>query len=232
MDEILRQGLSEFALTPPTGALEQLQAYYKLLDERGRVMNLTAITGPTDTARLHFLDCAALLRYVDPGDKSLVDVGSGAGFPGLVLRILSPRIRLTLLDSQHKRVAFQREVCEKLGLSDVRCLQGRAEEAAELRESFDFSVSRALARVNLLCELCLPLTRVGGTCIAMKGPEPEEELREADNAIRTLGAGPPQVEKYRIPGTDTVHSAVLLRKISPTPPGYPRRFPQMQKRPL
>ena len=153
-------------------------------------------------------------------------------FPGLVLAILEPEVQVTLLDSQQKRVAFQREVCQTLGLGNVTCLAGRAEEAGELRESFDVVASRAVARLNLLSELCLPLVKKGGLFAAMKGPAPEEELQEAGSALRRLGGGPGRVEKYSIPGTEAVHSLVLVAKVSPTPSGYPRRFALIKKQPL
>ena len=160
MKEILREGLPELGVQPEEAALDRLEAYHGLLSQRNQVMNLTAIQGEEDTARLHFLDCAALLRHLPLKGRRLADVGSGAGFPGLVLAILEPEVQVTLLDSQQKRVAFQREVCQTLGLGNVTCLVGRAEEAGELRESFDVVASRAVARLNLLSELCLPLVKL------------------------------------------------------------------------
>lgn len=232
MDEILRAGFAELGVRLPEPALEKLRTYYALLDERNRVMNLTAIQGEEDTARLHFLDCGAILHFLPLQGKTLLDVGAGAGFPGLVLKLLEPELRLTLLDSQQKRVAFQQEVCAALGLGDVECLAGRAEEETALRERFDVVTSRAVARLNVLCELCLPLARPGGVFAAMKGPEPEEELEEAGAAIRLLGGGPVRVEKYTVPGTDAVHSLVLIGKRERTPAKYPRRFASIKKQPL
>lgn len=232
MKEILREGLPELGVQPEEAALDRLEAYHGLLSQRNQVMNLTAIQGEEDTARLHFLDCAALLRHLPLKGRRLADVGSGAGFPGLVLAILEPEVQVTLLDSQQKRVAFQREVCQTLGLGNVTCLVGRAEEAGELRESFDVVASRAVARLNLLSELCLPLVKKGGLFAAMKGPAPEEELQEAGSALRRLGGGPGRVEKYSIPGAEAVHSLVLVAKVSPTPSGYPRRFALIKKQPL
>lgn len=232
MREILREGLPELGVQPEGTALDRLEAYYGLLSQRNQVMNLTAIQGEEDTARLHFLDCAALAGRLPLKGRRLADVGAGAGFPGLVLAILEPEARITLLDSQQKRVAFQREVCQALGLENVTCLAGRAEEAGELRESFDVVASRAVARLNLLSELCLPLVRKGGLFAAMKGPAPEEELREAGNALRRLGGGPGRVETYSLPGTEAVHSLVLVAKTAPTPAGYPRRFALIKKQPL
>lgn len=232
MEEILIPGLAELGVPASAEQLSQLRSYYALLDERSKVMNLTAIEGEEATARLHFLDCAALLRYVRLDGKSVADIGSGAGFPGLVAAILAPGAKLTLIDSLQKRVAFQQEVCASLGLENVVCLAGRAEEESALRESFDAVTSRAVARLSMLCELCLPLVRVGGVFAAMKGPEPEEEVREAARCIRTLGGGKARIEKYTVPGTDAVHSVVLIPKTAPTPAKYPRRFAMIKKQPL
>ena len=232
MEEILRAGFAELNLPLPEGAVQKLRAYYSLLEEKNRVMNLTAITGEADTARLHFLDCGALLRYLDLDGKTASDIGTGAGFPGLVLKILSPGTEMTLLDSLQKRVGFLQEVCTALSLTGVTCIAGRAEEQTALRETFDVVTSRAVARLSMLCELCLPLVKVGGIFAAMKGPEPEEELAEAKNAVARLGGGEVRVEKYTVPGTDAVHSLVLVKKLRPTPAGYPRRFAVIKKNPL
>ena len=164
--------------------------------------------------------------------KTAADIGSGAGFPGLVAAILAPDADITLIDSLQKRVTFQQEVCDTVGLGNVTCLAGRAEEESALRESFEVVTSRAVARMTMLCELCLPLVRVGGVFAAMKGPEPEEEVQEAARCIRTLGGGKPRIEKYTVPGTDAVHSVVIIPKTSPTPAKYPRRFAMIKKQPL
>ena len=232
MEEILRAGFAALGVDVPPAAIEQLRQYYELLEETNAVMNLTAIRGEQDTARLHFLDCGALVRYLPEGCVSLCDVGSGAGFPGLVLKILRPELRLTMLDSLQKRVAFQRRTADALGLENVACIAGRAEEETALRESFDAVTSRAVARLGMLCELCLPLVKPGGVFLAMKGPDPEEELTEAARTIRLLGGGEPRVERYAIPGTDAEHTAVLIPKLRPTPAAYPRRFAVMKKTPL
>ena len=232
MEEILRAGYAALGVAAPPAAIEQLRRYYELLEETNAVMNLTAIRGESDTARLHFLDCGALVRYLPEGSVSLCDVGSGAGFPGLVLKILRPDMQLTMLDSLQKRVAFQRRTADALGLENVACIAGRAEEETALRESFDAVTSRAVARLGMLCELCLPLVKPGGVFLAMKGPDPEEELTEAARAIRLLGGGEPRVERYAIPGTDAEHTAVLIPKLRPTPAAYPRCFAVMKKTPL
>ena len=232
MEEILRAGLPELGLSADEAAIAKLRRYAALLEEANRVMNLTAIRGEEDVARLHFLDCAAVLRYVPLAGKRVLDVGSGAGFPGMVLKILAPAAEVTLLDSLQKRVGFQRRTAEALELTGIECLAGRAEEMPELRESFDVVTSRAVARLNILSELCLPMVRPGGVFAAMKGRSPEEELREAERCLRTLGGGEPRVEKYTVPGTDAVHTLVIIPKEKPTPPGYPRRFAAIKKQPL
>lgn len=196
-------------------------------------MNLTAIEGEDEIARLHFLDSLALLPLVVPQNASVIDIGTGAGFPGLVLKIARPSLRLTLLDSQGKRIAFLQDVCRSLGFDDVTFVNARAEEAiTENRESFDYAVSRAVARLNVLCELCLPYVRQSGAFIAMKGPAHEEEMKEAEGAAARLGATAEEDRLYTIPGTEIRHSAILFRKKTPSDTAYPRRWSQIVKKPL
>ena len=233
LEELLRSGFAELGLPLDAEALRRYRLYYEALSEKNKVMNLTAIEGEADSARLHFLDSAALLSLADFGGKRVVDVGSGAGFPGLALKIARPDIALTLLDSLDKRVKFLRETSALLGFEDVRCLHARAEEASpELRQSYDIAVSRAVARLNLLCELCLPFVKKGGLFIAMKGPGAAEELAEAQKAVRLLGGELERCADYAIPGTEQVRTAVLIRKTADTPARYPRRWAQMKKQPL
>ena len=204
-----------------------------MLEETNKVMNLTAIEGEDETARLHFLDSAALLTLAVFDGKRVIDVGTGAGFPGLALKIARPEIELVLLDSLDKRIGFLRETCDRLGFDDVPCVHARAEEAPKAwRGGFDIAVSRAVARLNVLCELCLPLVKTGGLFIAMKGPDHAEELREAKNAIRLLGAEIEAEKDYLIPGTEVRHSAILIRKTAQTPAKYPRRWAQIKKQAL
>ena len=233
LEDILASGFGELSLSVDAQALPRYRLYFDRLAEQNKLMNLTAIDGEEDSARLHFLDSAALLTLADFRGKSVIDVGSGAGFPGLALKVAEPDIRLTLLDSLEKRVRFLRALSDELGFDDVVCLHARAEEAPpKLRESFDIACSRAVARLNLLCELCLPFVRVGGLFLAMKGPGAEEEAREAKTAIRLLGGELERIAVYPIPGTDTRHSAVVIRKVRQTETKYPRRGAQIKKQPL
>lgn len=231
MEAILREGLAALGLEQT--AIPALARYAALLEEKNKVMNLTAITAEDEVARLHFLDSAALLKLLEFRNKTVVDVGTGAGFPGLPIRILEPSARVTLLDSLGKRVAFLQEVCAELGLSDVACVHARAEEfAAVRRESFNIAVSRAVASLPALAELCLPLVKVGGTFLAMKSVDSGEELRAAESAIALLGGRVAVIRDYAIPGTEIVHRAVLVEKVRPTPKAYPRPFAKIKKEPL
>lgn len=229
LEDTLAAGFAALGVTPDSGAAARYRIYFEHLEKMNAVMNLTAISGEEDVARLHFLDCAALLGMADFRGRRVIDVGTGAGFPGLPLKIAQPDISLTLLDSLDKRVRFLGDVCAATGLTDVTCLHTRAEEAPELRGQFDAAVSRAVARLYLLCELCLPFVRTGGVFLAMKGPDCAAELDEARSAIRKLGGTYERTARYTIPGTDVTHSVVVIRKTAPTPPKYPRRWAKMQK---
>lgn len=231
MRELLQAALAEEGLDATKA--ETLEAFARLVLERNKVMNLTAITDEGDFARLHLLDSAALLKVADFAGKRVVDVGTGAGFPGMPLRILCDSVRMTLLDSTGKRVDFLREVCDTLGLSSVECVHGRAEEfAAERRESFDLATSRAVAALPILCELCLPLVKVGGQFLAMKSARSDEELEGAMDAIEKLGGRLSDVVDYTIPGSEVTHRVIVIDKADKTPKQYPRAFGQIKKRPL
>lgn len=231
MEAILREGLS--ALSLPGLGVPALLRYAELLAEKNKVMNLTAITDPAEVARLHFLDSAALLTLADFRGKAVVDVGTGAGFPGLPLKILEPSLHLTLLDAQRKRVDFLREVCRDLDLGDTACVHARAEEfAQEHREGFDLAVSRAVAALPVLAELCLPLVKTGGAFLAMKSVDSGGELDAAGRAVRLLGGKLEKPIDYVISGTNIRHRLVIITKISETPKKYPRMFAKIKKNPL
>ena len=233
LEEILQTGFGELGLPLDARMLERYRQYAETLVETNKVMNLTAITEEDEIARLHFLDSAALLSLVSFEGKRVIDVGTGAGFPGLALKVARPELSLVLLDSLDKRIGFLRETSSALGFNDVACIHARAEEIpAGYREAFDIAVSRAVARLDLLCELCLPYVKKGGLFLAMKSRDHADELKEARRAISLLG-GTVECEKdYAIPGTDVVHSVICIRKTAATPPKYPRRWVQIKKQPL
>ena len=231
MEQLLQDGLTALGL--PADGIPALIRYADLLVEKNKVMNLTAITEPADIARLHFMDSAALLTIADFKEKTVADVGTGAGFPGVPLRIIEPSMHLTLLDALNKRVEFLKEVCGDLGLADVECVHARAEEfAADRRESFDLVTSRAVAALPLLCELCLPLVNVGGSFISMKSVDAGAELDSARRAIEVLGGTVDRVVDYDIPGTEIRHRAIVIKKARETPKKYPRAFAKIKKNPL
>lgn len=230
MKTTLLAGLPAYGLTLTDGQADTLCRFGELLLEKNKVMNLTAITEPQAVVQLHFLDCLALLAAAPFQGRRVVDVGCGAGFPGVPLKIAEPSIELTLLDSLGKRTDWLREILPQLGL-EARVETGRAEEFVRTcREQYDIAVSRAVARLPVLAELCLPYVAVGGLFIAMKGAMAAEEADEAGHAIAALGG---ELERiYEYPVADAVHRAVLVRKIKPTPPAYPRAFAKIKKNPL
>ncbi|MCI9443876.1 MAG: 16S rRNA (guanine(527)-N(7))-methyltransferase RsmG [Oscillospiraceae bacterium] len=231
MRDILVQGLDALGLDKSRiPALEQFSAF---MLERNQVMNLTAITEPKDIAALHLLDSLALIPAAGLEAEQIVDVGTGAGFPGMPLAIVRPSLRVTLLDSLGKRVDFLKETCKTLKLDNTECVHARAEEfAVARREIFDAAVSRAVAALPVLCELSLPLVRIGGRMLAMKSSHTEEEIRQAESAVRILGGRLEWVKDYTIPTTDVVHRVICIQKVSPTPKKYPRRFALIKKSPL
>ena len=230
MRQTLLAGLPAYSVTLSDGQIDTLCRFGEALIEKNAVMNLTAITEPSAVAQLHFLDCIALLNAADFREKRVIDVGCGAGFPGVPLKIAEPSIRLTLLDSLAKRMNWLSETLPALGV-DAEIITARAEEfAAQRREQYDLATSRAVARLNVLAELCLPYVRVGGKFLAMKGALADEEIDEARRGIAQLGGSIERVYEYPI--QDAVHKAVVIRKQKPTPPKYPRAFAKIKKSPL
>lgn len=230
MRQTLLAGLPAYSVTLSDGQIDTLCRFGEALIEKNAVMNLTAITEPSAVAQLHFLDCIALLNAADFHGKRVIDVGCGAGFPGVPLKIAEPSIRLTLLDSLAKRMNWLSETLPALGV-DAEIITARAEEfAAQRREQYDLATSRAVARLNVLAELCLPYVRVGGKFLAMKGVLAQEEVEEARRGIERLGGHVLRIFEY--PVADAVHKAVVIEKLRPTPPQYPRAFAKIKKSPL
>lgn len=232
--EFMTKGVETLGISPGPDAFRAFETYYEYLTEQSKVMNLTAISGEEDTATLHFLDCVALTEIADFAGKKVIDIGSGAGFPGMPLKIVQPTMKLTMLDALRKRTDFLARLCEETGVK-ADCVHARAEEQslkAGWRDSFDFAVSRAVANLSMLCELCLPFVKVGGAMLAMKSVDSEEEINSAKSAIKALGGKIEKVVDYTVPLTDVTHRVVIIRKESPTPKGLPRRFAKIQKEPL
>jgi 16S rRNA (guanine527-N7)-methyltransferase len=234
MKQLIQQGLNELSLTTPPEAAEKLERYGTLLLEKNQVMNLTAITDPLDVVNLHFLDCAALLSCTALECRSLIDVGTGAGFPGIVLKILVPSLKLTLLDGLQKRLTWLEELCEALSLDNVQFIHGRAEELGHnplYREQYDVATARAVAGLNTLSELCLPFVTTGGEFLAMKTADCQED-QASSSAIELLGGQLGKPYLYQIPRTKIERKVICIRKLAPTPPAYPRRWAKIQKSPL
>lgn len=215
---------------------EQFSIYYSLLLEWNEKMNLTAITEPREVAAKHVVD--SLSAFEGPLFREgarVIDVGTGAGFPGLALKIYFPSMELVLLDSLQKRVKFLEAVVSALGLSGVACVHGRAEEAArqeEFRERFDLALARAVARLPVLAEYTLPFVRVGGAVLALKGARFAEEMAEAEQAAKILGGGKPTARAVKLPGLDDGRAVVRIDKVKPTPKAYPRKSGTPEKKPL
>ena len=215
--------------------LSQFSVYSDLLVEWNKNINLTAITEPCEIATKHFADSLYGEKYINPG-ASVIDVGTGAGFPGIPLKILRPDINLTLLDSLNKRLNFLNEVIKELKLSDVKTVHSRAEDGAKpksnYREKYDVAVSRAVSRLNVLAEYCIPYLKVGGVFLAYKGPDVNDEVVSAKNAVKTLGGEISDIFEYTIPTTDITHSIVVIQKVKPTSDIYPRLNGKINKKPL
>ena len=223
--ELLRKILSENDITCSDEQLMMLIRFYEMLVEKNKVMNLTAITDFEEVAIKHFADSLTIGRAIKPETQKIIDVGTGAGFPGIPLKIVYPGIRLTLLDSLNKRLVFLNEVIDELGLKDIETVHARAEEAAskpDYREQYDIVVSRAVANLSTLVEYCLPFASVGGCFISYKGEKAAAELSEAGKAIKILGGGNAVSYDFSLVGTDYSRSLIRIDKISSTPKKYPR----------
>lgn len=232
---LLQNYIKDYKITLTENQYEQFQKYFELLAEWNEKMNLTAITDESGVALKHFADSLSLLNFVDiPQNSTLADVGTGAGFPGVVLKIARPDIKLTLIDSLNKRLVFLNEVCSQLGI-DAELIHSRAEDGArdeKLRESFDFAVSRAVARMNVLSEYCLPYVKVGGAFCAMKGAQANEEFKESLNAINTLGGKLENKYFFELPENGGERAIAVVRKVRNTPQKYPRQSGKIKAKAL
>ena len=230
MLETLSEGLPRLGLELPEDVQQTLCAFGEGVVKQNEVMNLTAITDPEQVAKLHLLDSLSLLTLADLKGKRIIDVGCGAGFPGVPVKIACPEAKLTLLDSLGKRMTWLEGFLPQLGV-EAECVTARAEEAVvSRREQYDFATSRAVARLNILLELTAPYVKVGGKVLAMKGTAAMEELEEAKNAIRRLGLKLEKVAEFPVDGT--AHTVIVLKKVAPTPPQYPRRYAKIKQAPL
>ena len=234
--EEMKKAAAGYGIELSEKQLEQFNRYYELLVEWNKVMNLTAITEPHEVAVKHMID--SLTAYdasLFTEGATVIDVGTGAGFPGLPLKIFAPGIKLTLMDSLNKRVKFLQTVVDELGLQDVACVHARAEEGARnkaYREQFDIAVSRAVARLPILAEYCLPFVRRGGHFLALKGMQYQEEEQEAVKAIKVMGGSETQTRPVKLPGLEDVRAVIDITKGMPTPKAYPRKAGTPAKNPL
>ena len=229
MLQTLNAGLPALGLDLPAEKREALCRFCAAVVKQNEVMNLTAITEPEQVAKLHLLDSLTVMTAAELAGKTLIDVGCGAGFPGVPLAIASGA-KVTLLDSLGKRMHWLEEILPELGV-EAQCITARAEEAVtNCRETYDFAASRAVARLNILLELTAPYVKVGGAVLAMKGSAAREELAEAKNAIKKLGLRLEEIKDFEFDGA--THSVIVLRKVAPTPPAYPRRYAKIKQLPL
>jgi 16S rRNA (guanine527-N7)-methyltransferase len=234
IQSLLTSSAEEFGIEVTATQAKSFQQYMELMVEWNEKVNLTAITEPHDVAVKHFLDSILLLKYLEIQDGAkLIDVGTGAGFPGLPLKIMRPELSLTLLDGLNKRLVFLQDVLTKLNIS-AELVHARAEEGSrqvQYRGRFDFATARAVAPLNFLCEYCLPYLKMGGTFVAMKGPQIDEELESAKNAIQLLGCKLSDVKEFTLPGGDG-RSLVLITRTKLIPALYPRHGAKIAASPL
>ena len=230
MKQTLLQGLPELKLALSEEQTDTLCAFGAAVVRQNQVMNLTAITEPAQVAKLHLLDSLSVLSALDLRGKKLIDVGCGAGFPGVPLAIACPEAQVTLLDSLGKRITWLKEILPQLGIQ-AECVTARAEEAVvSCRESYDIATSRAVARLNILLELLAPYVKVGGAVVALKGSAAKEELGECGGAMKKLGLRQEAFLEFPVDGAS--HALIVLRKVAPTPKLYPRRYAKIKQSPL
>ena len=232
MKKTLAESLPGLGLTLDDAIQNQLCAFGHAMVKQNEVMNLTGITEDDQVAKLHLIDSLTVLSCADLNGKSLIDVGCGAGFPGVPTAIACPGAKVTLLDSLAKRMNWLETVLPQLGVENAECVTARAEEAiVDRRETYDYATSRAVARLNILLELTAPYVKVGGAVLALKGSAAREELEEAKSAISKLGLQIEAVKDFTV-DTDTVHTVIVLRKVRSTPTKYPRRYAKIKQAPL
>lgn len=235
LEECLARGAGELGLKLEREKVETFRVFYRVLVEENAKYNLTSITGEKEVAVKHFLDSLTCAGMLELKGSFLIDLGTGAGFPGLPLKIYCPEMELLLVDSARKKAEFVGGLIKRLGLSGAWARGDRAESmgaGGDFREKADVVVSRAVAPMNVLAELCLPLVRVGGVFLAMKGPGREEETKAAGRVIELLGGRVERVERMTLPLIPEERKLVLVKKIGPTPAGYPRRPGIPAKRPI
>ncbi|SEF98221.1 16S rRNA m(7)G-527 methyltransferase [Caloramator fervidus] len=234
--DLLLKGAKSYGIFLDENKINMFEKYMVLLKEWNEKINLTAITEDDEIVRKHFLDSISIIKSGLINDNlKIIDVGTGAGFPGIPLKIINPTLKVTLLDSLKKRVNFLNQVINELGLKNIEAVHGRAEDFARLdeyREKYDISTARAVAPMNILCEYCLPFVKVGGYFIAMKGPSIEEEIKDSKNAIGTLGGRLIDIVETSIPEYDVNHKLIIVGKIKPTDKKYPRKPSQIEKKPI
>ena len=232
MKNTLVSGLPLLGLELSETACDTLCAFGAAMVKQNEVMNLTGITEDDQVAKLHLIDSLTVLKCADLKGKSLIDVGCGAGFPGVPTAIGCPEAKVTLLDSLAKRMNWLETILPQLGVANAECVTARAEEAVSTRrESYDYATSRAVARLNILLELTAPYVKVGGAVLALKGAMAREELEEAKSAISKLGLQVEAVKDFTV-DKDTVHTVIVLRKVRATPGKFPRRYAKIKQAPL